>query len=153
LLNEVRAGKSFDELVKKAVAEKKAQGGADAEYFSAKARMLPAVLAAVEKLQSGQTSGAIRVDQGFAVVRVEDIRYPDDATAREEARKQALSMARSKALRAYYDSLVQGYAKVDQKPLEKVDFEANEPGFAALEKDQRSLVALEGGGRITVADL
>jgi parvulin-like peptidyl-prolyl isomerase len=153
LVRDAKAGKPFDELLNRAVAEKKAQGGARAEYFSEKMRMLPAVLQAVEKLQPGQISGAIKVDQGFAVVRVEDIRYPEDASAREEARGEALAGARTKALRIYYDGLVARYAKIDQKLLEKIDFEAEKPGFATLEKDQRSLVVLEGGRRITVADL
>lgn len=153
LVREAKAGKPFDELVARAVAEKKAQGGARAEYFSEKTRMLPAVLQAVEKLQPGQISGAVRVEKGFAVVRVEDIRYPEDAEAREEARSEALAQARTKALRAYYDGLVARYAKTDQKLLEAIDFEAEKPGFPALEKDDRPLVVLEGGHRITVADL
>ena len=40
------------------------------------------------------------------------------------------------------------YAKIDEKLLKKLDFEAKKPGFEALKKDTRVLASVEG----TVAD-
>src|SRR5262249_42520600 len=42
---------------------------------------------------------------------------------------------------------------IDEKLLKKLDFEAAKPGFAALEKDKRVLVRIEGDAPLTVADL
>lgn len=148
-----RAGQSFDQLIARAVAEKKAEGGSEAQYFSARMRMLPPVLEAVRKLKPGEVSGALPVEKGFALVRVEAIRHPWSAAARKQAQEKALTNARSRALRARYDGLLRRYARTDEKLLAQLDFEAARPGFAALEKDPRALVTLEGDKPVTVADL
>jgi parvulin-like peptidyl-prolyl isomerase len=147
-----KAGKAFDDLVKQAIAEKKAKGGAPAEFLPRTA-LLPQILVAVQPLKTGGVSAPVRVPEGFALLRVEDVRYPEDPKARAEAQKGALTDARKKALKTYYDGLVKKYVKTNDKLLKSIDFEKKKPGFAALKKDQRVVSTLRGAAPITVADL
>ena len=144
---------AFDAVAKQLVADKKAKAGADAEYLP-RSRMLPQVLAALEKLKVGEVSAPLKVDEGFAVLKVEEIRYPDDPKARADAQRASLESRQKKALQKYYDGLVKRWAKVDRALLKKLDFHAAKPGFEALQKDRRVLATFEGGSAkdITVAD-
>ena len=148
----VKSGKPFGQLVAKAVADKKATGGDQAAYFD-RSKTLPEVVGAVESLKIGEVSAPIKVGKGFALVRLEGERFPENAKAHAVAEQQALAKAKSLRLRAYYDGLVKKYVKIDEPLLAALDFEAKVPGFAALEKDQRVVAAVAGGKPITVADI
>ena len=152
LVAAARSGKPFDKLVQKAVAGMKATGGASTAFFD-RAKMLPQVVAAAERLKVGEVSAPIPVGKGFAVVHLEGERFPENAKARAEAEQQALATAKAKKLRVYYDGLLKKYVKVDDALFASVDFEAKEPGFKALETDQRVVAVVEGGKPITVANL
>jgi parvulin-like peptidyl-prolyl isomerase len=115
--------------------------------------MLPEVLAALGPMKAGSVSAPIKLADGYALVRVEDIRYPDDPKARAAAQAAALTESQKKALKAYYAQIVKKHVKIDQALLKKLDYEAKKPGVAALEKDQRILARVEGGKPITIADL
>ncbi|HEX8958949.1 MAG TPA: hypothetical protein VF770_03925, partial [Solirubrobacterales bacterium] len=57
------SGKSFDEVIKKAVADRKAKGGEKAEFLP-RDRMLPQVLAALEPMKKGAVSAPIKLADG-----------------------------------------------------------------------------------------
>jgi parvulin-like peptidyl-prolyl cis-trans isomerase-like protein/PPIC-type peptidyl-prolyl cis-trans isomerase-like protein len=152
LVAAAKSGKPFHALVQKAVEEKKAKGGAAPAFFN-RDRMLAQVTVAVQQLKVGEVSEPIQVGTGFAVVRVEGERFPENARVRAETQQQALSAAKARAIATYYKALLKKYVKVDEKLLASLDFEAKEPGFKALEKDQRVVAAVEGGKPITVADI
>jgi parvulin-like peptidyl-prolyl isomerase len=147
------AGGSFDALVQKAVEEKKATGGAAAQWFAPAMQMLPQIVQAAGSLKKGQVSAPIKVEKGFAVLRVEDVRYPENKKAREQAREQALASKKKVVLKAYFDRLVKRYAAVDETLLASLDFETKEPGFDGLGKDERRLAKIKGGKDILVKDL
>jgi parvulin-like peptidyl-prolyl isomerase len=148
----VAKGKSFDDLVKQAIADKKAKGGGAAEFVP-RDRMLPEVLAALGPMQKGQLSAPLKLPDGYALIHVEDIRYPEDPKARATAQAQALTEAKKSALKKYYDGLVKKYVKYEQAVLKKLNYDAKKPGLAALEKDQRVVARIQGGKPITVATL
>lgn len=147
-----KAGKPFDALAKKAVEEKKATGGGEARWVAA-ASQLPQVAGALAKLKPEQVTGALKVEQGFTVLRLEGVRYPENAAARAEATNQALALEKKKALKAFYDGLVKKYSKTDEALLKKLDFEAKKPGFKALAKDKRVITTIQGDEPIRVSDL
>lgn len=149
---QLKAGGSYDALAKKLVAEKKAQGGEQGGFLP-RAKMLPEVLAALQKLNVGGVSPPVKLKDGFAVVKVEDVRYPEDPQARRQAEKAALSRRQKEALQKYYDALLKKYARIDAALLRKIDLEAKKPGLEALEKDQRVLAKIEGAQPITVGEL
>lgn len=152
LVADAKAGKDFGALVAKLVAEKKGQGGGEAEYLP-RAKLQPAVLAALEATKVGGVSAPARVKEGWAVMKVVEVRYPEDAKVRAEAEKAVLAARRQAALEKYYVGLIKKYATVDQALLKSIDFEAKVPGIPALSKDQRVIARIKGAKGITVADL
>jgi len=149
--DEVKAGKSFAELAKQAVAGKHARGGA--EETVAPRAALPQIAAAVNALKPGGVSDPVHVPGGWVILRLEAVVYPDDAGAKTAAKERALIIAGQKAVRSFYEALVKKYATVDQKLLKELDFEAPKPGFEALLKDSRVLASIQGEKPLTVADL
>lgn len=149
----LKAGKSFDALAKQAVADKKGEWTDKAEFLP-RAKMLPQILAALGGVEAGKVSPPAKVDEGWAIMEVQDVRYPEDPAARAQAEKVVRSEAQKKALQDYYVGLVKKYAKINKKLLEAVDFDAPRPGLAALQKDRRVLASFTGGEKpITVGDL
>lgn len=131
---------------------KKWEGG-DAQVVSRKQHALPAVVQSLQPLKPGGVTRPLKVEKGFAVLRVDAIEYPESAKARAEAEDWSLGRRQNVALMKVYVELKKKYAKIDQKLLEKLDFEAKKPGFAALRKDARVLVKLKGGADVRVRDL
>jgi parvulin-like peptidyl-prolyl isomerase len=149
----LKAGEGFDAVAKRFVAEKKAKGGGPAEFVSPK-HMVPEVRAAVEAAKPGVPTGVVKVPAGWAVLRVDGTRYPNDPAERAEARAASLARREREAVRAFYVAAVKKHAVVDEALLKSIDFEANgEKGFAALLEDQRPLATIRGEKPLTVADL
>jgi parvulin-like peptidyl-prolyl isomerase len=149
---QARKGGKFQELAKKLVADKKAKGGEEPQSLT-RATALPEVVAAVEKLAVGGVSAPVKLKDGFAVMKLEEIRYPEDPKARADAEQSSLEARRKAALKKYYDGLVKRYARTDQALLKSIDLEAKKPGLKALEKDQRVICRIQGADSITVAEL
>jgi hypothetical protein len=147
-----KAGQGFDELAKQAVADKKAQGGGEGEYLTAKTAV-PRIAAALAHNPVGYESDAVQLTSGWVVFRIDDIRYPDSPKARAEAVATVLASQKRAALASYYEALTKKYAKIDRALLKKLDWEAKKPGAAALAKDKRPVVTIQGEKPITVADL
>ncbi len=142
----------FDAVGKQLVAEKKAKQRGEGGYLP-RAGMLPQVHAALEKLKVGEVSAPLRVPEGFAVMKVEEIRYPNDPKAKAEAERVSASTRQSKALAEYYAGLVKRYATVDKALLKSIDYHAAKPGLEALKKDERVIARIQGGKPITVGEL
>lgn len=148
----VAKGGGFEAKAKAAVAAQKAEAGEPA--FVPPKQLAPELAVAATGLKQGQVSAPVKVASGWVVLRLEGVRYPENAEAREQARQQSLSGQQHQAVRRFHRSLVRKYATVDQKLLDAVDFEAGgEAGFQALTKDQRPLALIKGEAPLTVADL
>jgi hypothetical protein len=150
--SQLAAGKKFDAVAKELVASKKAQGGEEGSWVPA-AKLLPHLVDALKKTKVGATTPALRVQDGWTVILVEAVRYPDDPAARARAEATSRLEQQKKALKRFYDGLVKRYAKIDEKLLKKLDFEAKQPGFEALKKDPRVLATFQEGPPVTVGDL
>lgn len=114
---------------------------------------LPQVATALRGLKKGAVSDPVKLKDGFAILKVEEIRYPEIADARKEARAVALANQQKRTLQKYYVTLMARYAKVDRALVKRLDFEAKKPGLEALKKDKRVLVSFNEGPPVTVADL
>jgi hypothetical protein len=148
----VGKGGSFDALAKAAVADKKAQGGEPG--FLPPRQLVPELAQAAGALKQGQLSPPVKLATGWVVLKLEGVRYPENATALEQARAQSLGERQHQAVRRFHEALVKKYATVDKKLLEQLDFEVGgEAGFQALAKDERVLVQIRGEPPITVAAL
>lgn len=152
LKSAVDGGKSFDEVAKQAVADGKAKGGDEPQALT-RDKALPHVVAVLEKAKPGEVSAPLKLQEGWAILKLEEVLYPDDAKARASAQRVAHAEALKEALRVYYEGIAKRFATIDQKLLKSLDFEARKPGMAALKKDRRVLAHIRGAKAITVADL
>jgi parvulin-like peptidyl-prolyl isomerase len=149
---EVVMGGSFEALAKAAVAEKKAQSGEPG--FVTPKQLVPEMAKAAAPMQVGEVSQPVKLSTGWVVMKIEDVRYPEDTKAMEEARAASLGEQQHKAVRQFHESLVKKYATVDEKLLASLDFEAGgEAGFKELMKDQRPLALIRDEAPLTVAQL
>ena len=152
LAAQVKAGKSFEAAAGQLAAEKKGKLVGPPEFLP-RDKMLPAAIAALTPVKKGEVSQPVKLPEGYIVMKVEDIRYPDVPQAREEAERNALVVKRSAALTKYYTEAVKRHATIDKHLLEKLDFDAKRPGLDALSKDRRVLARIPGAKNVTVADL
>ena len=149
---EVKAGGDFDAAAKRAAADGTAKGGEEAKYLKGK-DLLPQIAQTVSKMEVSSISHIIQVGTGFVILRVEDIRFPENPEAKELAIKQALSLRKEKLFKEYNDTLIKKYAKVHKETLDSLDYESKEPGFEDLLKDGRVISEIKGEEPITVGDL
>ncbi len=149
---EVKAGKNFDEIVKRVLADGTARGGAQGEYFKG-SDLMPQITDAASKMEVGSVSPLIRIPEGYVIFRLEDIRFPANEEAKDKARQEALDYKRKKALEEYKDSLIKKYVKVDEKILDGLDYETSAEEFEKLLKDNRVIAEIEGEQPVTVREL
>lgn len=148
----IAKGADYAEVAADAVARKLATADHDDGYHQAK-DYLPAIVDALAKLDVGQVSPVIRIEAGFALVKVVDIRYPEDADAREEARQAVLAKRRQSALETHEQALRDQLVVVKKEVLDSLDYDAESPGMDALLADGRVVADIKGGNPVTVGDL
>jgi len=149
---EIKGGKSFDEVAQEVVSNGAAKGGEEGNYMSRKG-LLPQVAEAVSKMEVGSVSPIIPVGSGFVIFKVEAIRYPKSQAAIEMAKRETLVLKKEGVLRSYNDGLIKKYVKLNKKVLDDIDFEAKEPGFKKLLEDKRAIAEIQGEKPITVGEL
>jgi hypothetical protein len=151
---ELKGGKSFDELAKKLIEDGKAKGGEEKNYLKKK-DLSPEILEALSKMEAGagSVSPIIPLGKGFVILKVEDIRYPDNPEAKEKAKEEGLALEKGNVLKAYTSALIEKYAVTRKAVLDSIDYEAKEQGFEGLLKDKRVVAEIRGEKPITVAEL
>jgi hypothetical protein len=92
-------------------------------------------------------------DIGYVIVRLEDIRYPDDPAAKERARNVILGSKRSEAVKDFKRDFLKKNAKINLELIKKLDYESEKPGIKKLLQDKRVIVEMKGYKPFTVADL
>jgi hypothetical protein len=149
---ELANGMPFADVSAKAVAAKTAKADTDAAYHG-KDDYLPAIAEAIAPLRAGQLAPLVKIPAGFVVVKVLDIRYPQDPEARAEAERVVLDERQRAAMAAHEKILTRDYASINMAVLKSLDYEAAKPGIDAMLKDTRVVAAIKGGSPVTVADL
>jgi parvulin-like peptidyl-prolyl isomerase len=149
---ELASGATFADVSKRAAAAKTARVDQDNAYHPRR-EYLPQIADALAALQPGQASPVIRLPAGFVILRVLDIRYPENPEARAEARKDVLAERQQAVLKAREEALRRDYVVVNKTVLASVDYEAAKPGVDALLKDQRVVARIRGAESVTVGDL
>ena len=149
---EIAGGAAFAEVAARAVTAKTAKADDDSAYHPKK-EFLPQIAEAIATLQAGQVSPVLRLPSGFVVVRVIDIRYPENAEARAEARKRVVSQQQLAFLKVHEQAQRRQFVVVNQTLLKSLNYEAAKPGIDALLKDKRVVAEIKGGASVTVGDL
>ncbi len=146
---ELKGGKDFNELAKKAVADKVAKGGEEGQYLKSD-KLLPEVAAEVQKLKAGEVTPPIKVPDGYTIIKVEDIRYPDDPSAKQDAEAKALKEQAPVVLGKYFAGLKKKYVVINTKLFQSLDFDSSPAKFSKLLDDKRTLIRIKGEKPITV---
>jgi hypothetical protein len=147
----LKEGKTFDETLKKFLANKKGKGEEEGSYLKSK-ELLPEIEGAVSKMTIGSFSSVILIKSGYVIFELEDIRFPEDPEIRGKVKLDILLRKQKEASLEYFKTLKGKYAKVNEGLLKGLDFESKEPGFEKLQKDKRVLAELRGEKPITVGE-
>ena len=154
IAGEMQGNNSFDDIVSKAVAAGIAKG--QAEGFLKDKDLKPAVASLVAKMDVGSVSPVVSVGKDtFMIFKLEEVRYPEelDPEAWKKAEIQVRNRKRIEAARNYLDELKKRYVTINEKLLEDLDYQAEEPGFEKLLQDTRVIAEIKGGEPVTVGDL
>lgn len=152
LAKEIAAGQDFAAVTTRAIADGTAKGTAEAEYFKQK-NMLPQIAQALAKMETGAVSQVIPIQDGFVIMQLKGVRYPDDAQAKQRIEASVLKRQKDEAKRTYIETLLKKHAKIDEELLKNIDYEAQEPGLEAMLQDTRALATIEGEAPVTVGEV
>jgi hypothetical protein len=152
----IKAGASFEELGEKAVAENRVkmqeEGGIRAKELA------PEIAKVVSTMKAGEVSDVVKISDEkknirFVLVKLEEIRFPDDPKTREEARNTALSRKQWAALFEYNKALAKKYVKLDRKIFDSIDYGSAKKSFDSWLKDKRVIATIKGDKPLTVGEL
>ena len=149
----LRAGGEFQALAAKTIAAgqaRGAEGGARALQVGA---LHPEVAKAVLAMQAGGSSDPIRLADGFTIVKLLEVRYPEDTAAHARAEAEALEAARQAKLQGYMDGLRKQYTQVDRSVMDGLNYESVIPGLDSLRRDERIIARVKGAAPVTVKEL
>jgi hypothetical protein len=149
---EIEAGAPFRDVAAKAVSSRAAEAERD-DVYHPRTDYFPQIGEAISGLRAGQVSPVVPVSGGFVLVRVVDIRYPENRAARADATKRALSQRQEAALKAHEQAARRQYVVLNKSVWKTLDYEAAKPGLDALLKDKRVIAEIKGAAPLTVGDL
>ncbi|QWV96504.1 peptidyl-prolyl cis-trans isomerase [Geomonas nitrogeniifigens] len=153
-LQDVKAGKKFEDLREKAFNEAKAEPvGRNEELFATNEAVGPVISEALVDAKPGTLTPVIEITNGYLVIKVEDVRYVESPEKKEIAKNKVLAQQRLESLKGYKADLLKQYAKENTKLIKSLDFDAPKPGFDHYLKDKRVVMTIKGEKPITVADL
>ena len=152
MTTELTAGREFGAMARAYLAQGKATKVEDGVFLKREA-MDPAVRKAVAGMAVGSTSPVIATKSGHVLVKLEDVRYPDDPAARATAEQIVLTNKRKDAVTAFDQALKKKYVKLNRELLSRLDYESDTPGIEALLKDGRVLAEIKGEKPVTVGEL
>lgn len=152
LAAEVSAGVSFGDRARAYLADGRATKVEDGVVLR-RETMDPAIGKAVAGMAVGSTSSIIATRSGLVILKLEDIRYPDNSAARATAERIVLTAKRKEVLAAFDRALRKKYVTIDREVLASVDYESDRPGMDALLKDTRVVAAIRGEKPVTVAEM
>lgn len=154
-VEELRSEKTgFDSLAKRLKEEGLAEGTEEGGNFVKVRDLLPHVVEVLKEMKVGSVSPVVNVGGGgYIIFKVEEVKYPDDPEAREQARQQVLSRVRMDAIKAYIESLEEKYAEFNETLLKSIDFDADKPGIDVLLQDIQAVATIEDEEPVTVGDV
>jgi len=152
LAEEIKAGKDFNMVAARAIGAGIAVGSVELEEHRQK-DMLPQISEVLAKMKKGEVSPVIPIKDGFVLMKLKDVRYPEDPATRKAAEEESKKRQQFTAQGKYVESLVKKYTKVDEKLLKSLDYEAKEPGIEAMLKDKRVVATIKGEAPVTVGSL
>jgi len=149
---ELRTGKDFGEVTKAFIAERRANKGEEGVYVRVK-EVDPQLAKVAANMAVGSTSSIIQTKSGFVILKLEDIRYTENAEEKEKAKQVALTNAKRETVKAFDEALKKKYVKVNRNLLNSIDYGSQTPSFEALLKDTRVVAEIKGDQPVTVGEM
>ncbi|HEX6975396.1 MAG TPA: peptidyl-prolyl cis-trans isomerase [Vicinamibacterales bacterium] len=149
---EITGGATFANVASRAIGSKKATKDEDGQ-FHPRSEYLPQIAQVVAPLRVGQVSPVVSIESGFALIKVVEVRYPENAEARAAAREQVLKKQQLAVLSAHEATMRRTYVVEHPEILKSIDYTAAKPGVDALLKDKRVVAEIKGAAPVTVGDL
>ena len=154
--SKLKHGTDFNAMAIQSINDGSARGSVHAQYLRA-ASLSPEVIKVVSKMKIGSVSPVVKVEggpqPGYTLVKLEDVRYPENPEEREMARKQAMAAKKKQKLQVFQLSLAKKYMTVNRNLMDSLDYEAKQPGMQKLLEDKRVLATIAGEEPILVKDL
>jgi parvulin-like peptidyl-prolyl isomerase len=152
----IKAGKSYDELAEKAVAEEKVKGVHEGSFMKPK-DLAPPIQEAVATMETGSVSPIIKVQDGkttgFTILKLEEKRYPESPEMRDQTQWSVLGQQRTIAWEKFKTELVKKYVKINDRTLGKLNYEASLDKWEKLLEDARVVAEIKGDKPVTVGEL
>ncbi len=149
---EIGSGQDFGKAVAKALDERAAKGREEGAYIRSE-HLLPEIKEAVSRMEVGSVSPVIKIRSGYTILKLEEIRFPENPEARDQAREMLLGVRKVEKTREYLESLKKEYVRVKQDVLDGLDYDASADGFRALLEDRRAVAEVKGEDPVTVGEL
>lgn len=148
----LKSGGEFDDLAKKSVEDGSSKENHKGIYLQNRA-LLPEISAVVSEMEIGALSTVIALDQTFVLLRLDDIRYPENKEIRSKVEMAVVEKSKIKALEEYTETLIKKYVKKDDALLESIDYDTTMEDFNKLLKDERAIARIKKGSPVTVGAL
>jgi hypothetical protein len=149
---EVAAGTPFDDIIKKVIGAGNAVEIMEGEYLK-KRELMSKVDEVLSQLEIGSISDVVKFQKGFLIVRLDDIRFPQEPELREKISRILWKNAKDIAVEKYIVSLLEKYAEVDQTVLDSIDYDTSDEGYKKLSEDERIVARIKEDKPVTVRDL
>jgi hypothetical protein len=163
---EYDSSSDFEATASRFIGEGRADGEIENKQYMKLKDLLPEIAKKAYEMDVDSVSPIFSVADGFIVFHLQDARFYEDPTMREEARKKFLKPLQKKAADDYIGALIEKHSTVDEKLLKEVDFDWTETGFLwsrkqqpvdfeKLRNDQRVLATVHADEpfTVTVADI
>jgi parvulin-like peptidyl-prolyl isomerase len=124
---ETTSGKDFHEIAKRVIAEGIAKGAEEGAYLK-QDQLLPEIKSAVAGMEVGAISPTIRVASGFVILKLEEIRFPENPEAREQAKINALRIKENEIKLQFIADMRKKYVNVKEEVFDGLDYESDVPG-------------------------
>jgi hypothetical protein len=108
--------------------------------------------AALDNLEPGGVTGALRIADGAVVVKLLEKKEPERPEMRREAAKLADTANKNAALLTFVKGLKEEQLKIDEEIYKSLDFDKDPAAIETYLKDERVLVKVKGGAPILVKD-
>lgn len=148
----IKSGQDFGKTAGKALDEGTAKGRDEGAYVKSE-NLLPGIKEAISRMTVGSISPVIKIQSGYTILRLEEIRFPENPEARARARDMLLGVRKFEKTREYVESLKKQYAHVRQDVLDGLDYDASAAGFQALLDDRHVVAEVTGEDPVTVGEL
>ncbi len=152
----IKSGKKFEDVIAKAVEAGTAKGTEKEEFIKVR-ELDPAISKALVTMKIGSVGPITKVmlkgKPYFALFRYEAEQFPENAAAKEQARKDVMNAKRVASLGALITTLSQQNVTMHKEVFNGLDYSSKGPGLEKLMDDQRVVADIKGDKPITVSEL